>query len=178
MQIYRKIHKSEKGYHSVHHQGNNLFSNMWCDTFLPKLNCSFVITKLEKKVTNRNPSFCCLWRRKSPLRKTVTKKILRHFTIFSRMTNISSCSYKRSQNCTILGHWVLLLFRLAQPAAGSCHFRTESKLLWKLICSKIFLKWYRKKILCVFHFSLDVTSFFSPVFERNESPMLNRSQSN
>lgn len=148
-------------------------------------NCIACLLSLsfEKKVTNKNPFCCCLWKRKSLLRKTLTKKTPRHFTLFSRMTNNSSVVTNGLSIVRFWVMWVLLLFRLtfafSQPAAGSCHLRTESKLLWKQICSEIFLKWYRKKILCVFHFSLDVTSFFfSPVFEKNESPMLNRSQSN
>lgn len=70
-----------------------------------------LLLSFEKKVTNKNPFCCCLWKRKSLLRKIVTKKTPRHFTIFSRMTNNSSCGQKWSQYCTISGHVSVITFQ-------------------------------------------------------------------
>lgn len=74
MQIYRQIHKSTKGYHAVHHQGNNLFSNTGCNTLLPKSYFLPVITKLWKKSNQQKPLLWLPPLKKIPLRKIVTKK--------------------------------------------------------------------------------------------------------
>lgn len=79
------------------------------------LSCQYCIAcslslSFEKK-SNQQKFLLLLPFNKTPFKKNCNKKTPRHFTVFSRMTNNSSYSYKWSQYCTILGHVSFISFQ-------------------------------------------------------------------
>lgn len=153
---------------------------MQCDTFLPKSYCLSVITKLWKK-SNQQKSLLLLPFKENPFKKNCNKETpqILHYFFPEWQRNLAVVTNGLSiVQFEVM--WVLLLCRLtfafSQPAVilGLRANYFENKFV-----HKPFKNDTERKKKSVFHFSLDVTCFFySPVFERNESEMLNGSRSN